>query len=187
MTNDPSLEKLRFPLGRMPFGDECVDGGQRAGWIGEIERLPLRLRAVVDGFSPAQWDTPYRPGGWTVRQLVHHLPDSHMNAYTRFKLALTEDGPAIKPYAEAAWAELRDTFETPPEVSLALLDAVHTRWVVLLRSISDTDWSRTIYHPEYERTLTLDQLLSQYAWHCNHHLRHITALVEREGWTKVTR
>ena len=182
MTDDATLEKLRYPLGRMPFVEERVDGGQRAAWIDEIERLPLRLRAVVDGFSPAQLDTPYRPGGWTVRQLVHHLSDSHISAYTRFKLALTENAPTIKPYDEAAWAELRDTFETPPDVSLTLLESVHTRWVVLLRSMSDADWSRTIYHPEHKRTLTLDQLVAQYAWHCNHHLRHITALVER-AWT----
>jgi len=182
MTDDATLEKLRYPLGRMPNVEAGADAVQRAAWIGEIERLPLRLRAVVDGFSPAQWDTPYRPNGWTVRQLVHHLPDSHLNAYTRFKLGLTEDHPAIKPYDEAAWAELADTFETPPEVSLALLEAVHRRWVVVLRSISDAHWSRTVFHPEYERTYALDQLLAQYAWHCNHHLRHITALVEREEW-----
>ena len=187
MTDDATVEKLRYPLGPMPIVASPVSDGQREAWIGQIERLPLRLRNVVSAFTLVQWDTRYRPGGWTVRQLVHHLADSHMNAYTRFKLALTEDEPTIKPYSEAAWAELADTFETPPDVSLALLEAVHTRWVVLLRSVADSDWSRSIYHPEYERTLSLDQLLAQYAWHCEHHLRHITALVEREVWTKASR
>lgn len=174
MTDDATLENVRYPIGRMPHVESGVDASQRAAWIDDIERLPSRLRAAVDGYTPAQWDTPYRAGGWTVRQLVHHLPDSHMNAYTRFKLALTEEHPAIKPYDEAAWAELADTFETPPEVSLALLEALHLRWVALLRSIADADWARTLYHPESQRTFALDQLLAQYAWHSNHHLRHVT-------------
>jgi hypothetical protein len=134
----------------------------------------------VEGFAPKQWDTRYRPGGWTVRQLVHHIPDSHLHAYTRFKLALTENEPTIKPYDQAAWAELDDTRATPPEVSLILLEALHTRWVVLLRSMTEPAYGRTFRHPEHGRTFTLEQSLAQYAWHSEHHLRHITALRERD-------
>ena len=176
-------EDLRYPIGKMPVAQDRVDAGQREEWIRTIETLPQRLPVAVEGFTSAQWDTPYRPGGWTVRQLVHHIPDSHVNAYTRFKLALTEDGPTIKPYDEAAWAELADTRTTSPEVSLALLEALHTRWVALLRSMSEPSYSRTLRHPEHGRIFTLEELLAQYAWHSEHHLRHITALCERERWT----
>jgi hypothetical protein len=155
----------------------------RANWIGALDALPGKLRRAVHGFTPERWDTPYRPEGWTVRQLVHHLADSHLNAYVRVKLALTEDHPTVKPYDEVAWANLEDTRSTPPEVSLALLDALHTRWCVLLRAMSETAFRRTYYHPENGRTVALDELLALYAWHSDHHLRHITALAERSGWT----
>jgi len=176
-------DDLRYPIGRMPVPDSRVTAEQREQWITSIETLPHRLRTAVDGLTPAQWQTPYRPGGWTVHQLVHHIPDSHLNAYTRFKLALTEDEPTIKPYDEAAWAELADTRTTPPEVSLVLLEALHRRWVSLLRSLPASAFARTLRHPEHGRSFTLDQLLAQYAWHSEHHLRHITALQERAGWT----
>ena len=176
------MDDLRYPIGQMPVVDGPVDARQRAAWIGTIERLPKRLRDAVEKFDVAQWGTPYRPGGWTVRQLVHHIADSHVNAYVRFKLALTESEPTIKPYDEAAWAELPDTPATDPEVSLRLLDALHTRWVALARAVPEAAYQRTFRHPEHGRTFTLDQLLAQYAWHSEHHLRHITALCERQMW-----
>ena len=134
-----------------------------------------------EGLSPEQLDTPYRPEGWTVRQVVHHVPESHMNAYVRFKLALTEDHPTIKPYDEDAWAKLPDVAITPIEVSLQLLAALHSRWVDLLRSMQPSDFARTLFHPE-RGLLTLDQMLAMYAWHSAHHLAHITSLRERMGW-----
>ncbi|NOT28802.1 MAG: bacillithiol transferase BstA [Acidobacteria bacterium] len=176
-------ENLRYPIGRMPTVEGPVTAHQREEWIRTIESLPLRLRGAVKGLTPEQWDTPYRPGGWTVRQVVHHIPDSHLNAYIRCKLALTEDEPTIKPYDEAAWADLIDTRATEPAVSLALLDSLHARWVVLLRTVEPSAYQRTFRHPEHGRIFSLQQLLAQYAWHSEHHLRHITALREREMWT----
>jgi hypothetical protein len=131
--------------------------------------------------TEAQLQTPYRPGGWTVRQVVHHVPDSHMNAYIRFKLALTEDNPTIKPYDEAAWALLADTAHTPIQESLALLDALHRRWVVLLESLAPGDFARRLTHPEHG-PVTLEWMLQLYAWHGRHHTAHVTALRQREGW-----
>jgi len=131
--------------------------------------------------TASQLDTPYRPGGWTVRQVVHHVPDSHLNAYVRFKLALTEDSPTIKPYDEAAWAKLADTAETPVEVSLQLLESLHARWVRLLESMTEADFARQFHHPE-SGTMSLDTYLSGYAWHCRHHVAHITQLRARMGW-----
>ncbi|OFV90830.1 MAG: metal-dependent hydrolase [Acidobacteria bacterium RIFCSPLOWO2_12_FULL_65_11] len=132
--------------------------------------------------TPDQIETPYRPGGWTVRQVVHHVPDSHLHAYARFKLALTEHEPTIKPYDEAKWAELPDTQTVSPEVSLTLLEALHQRWVALLRSLSPADYRRTFRHPDRGRVLTLDEVLGIYAWHGRHHVAHITALRQRQGW-----
>jgi uncharacterized damage-inducible protein DinB len=132
--------------------------------------------------SREQLDTRYRPGGWTVKQVVHHVPDSHLNAYTRFKLALTEDEPTIKPYDEAAWAELPDSQQVPIDVSLTLLESLHGRWVSLLRSMKAADFRRGLRHPEHDRVLTLGQMLALYAWHGRHHVGHITALRKREGW-----
>jgi hypothetical protein len=139
------------------------------------------LRAAVLGLSEEQLDTPYRPGGWTVRQVVHHVPDSHMNAYVRFKLALTEEAPTIKPYAEARWAELPDTRLTPPEVSLTLLDNLHERWVNILRNMTPEDFERRLQHPE-KGLLTLDAMLSLYSWHGRHHVAHVNGLRQRMGW-----
>ena len=176
-------EELRYPIGRMPMPEDPVLAPeQRERHIVSIESLPDRLRAAVAGFTSEQWQTPYRPGGWTVRQLVHHIPDSHINAYVRFKLALTENEPTIKPYEQAAWAELADTVTTPPAVSLDLLEALHTRWVTLLRALPETAFVRTLRHPEHGRAFTLDQMLVQYGWHSEHHLAHIVRLAEREGW-----
>ncbi|MFY9825854.1 MAG: putative metal-dependent hydrolase [Thermoanaerobaculia bacterium] len=173
-------EDLRYPVGRLQE-EGPLSEARRLELIEQIAETPERLRAAVHGLNPAQLDTPYRPGGWTVRQVLHHVPDSHLNAYVRFKLALTEDSPPIKPYAEALWAALPDTGRTAPEVSLTLLDALHKRWVILLRAMDTAGWARTLQHPE-RGTLTLDQMLVTYAWHGRHHVAHITALREREGW-----
>jgi hypothetical protein len=139
------------------------------------------LRAAVAGLNEEQLNTPYRDGGWTVRQVIHHVPESHMNAYIRFKLALTEDDPTIKPYNEAAWAETADVRDTPVEVSLALLDNLHNRWVVLLKSMSDADFSKQFRHPELG-VVPLEKNLALYAWHGKHHVAHITSLRERKQW-----
>ena len=144
--------------------------------------MPAALRAAVGGLSDAQLDTPYRPGGWTVRQLVHHVADSHMNAYTRFKLALTEENPTIKPYDEQSWAELVDSRTMPVEVSLRIVDGVHERLVIMLRAISDAQFGRALTHPE-NGAMTLDSLLNVYSWHGDHHVAHVTSLRERMGWT----
>jgi len=150
-------------------------------WIDEIAAAPAQLRAAVVGLTDDQLDTPYRPGGWTVRQVVHHVPESHMNAYVRIKLALTEDQPTIKPYDEALWAELPDVGDTPIEVSLELLDSLHDRWVRLLRLLSEQQWTRTFRHPEMG-LMTVEKTLALYAWHGKHHVAHITSLRERNGW-----
>lgn len=154
---------------------------QKKLWIDEIAAAPAKLRAAVAGFSEEQLDTPYRDGGWTVRQVVHHVPESHMNAYIRFKLALTEDEPIVKPYDEAAWAELPDVRETPMEVSLALLENLHDRWVRLLRSMSDSDFKKQFRHPDLGM-VPLEKNLALYAWHGKHHVAHITSLAERKQW-----
>ena len=168
----------RFPIGRFAF-DGDVSEGARAARIADIEAAPRLLRAELERLSPAQLDTPYRDGGWTPRQVVHHVPDSHMNAYVRFKLALTEDAPTIKPYDEARWAELPDSRDTPIDVSLALLDALHHRWVTLIRAMSPADFSRTFVHPEHGRAMSLDQTLALYAWHGKHHVGHVRLARER--------
>jgi uncharacterized damage-inducible protein DinB len=170
----------RFPVGKFHY-DGPPSEEQKQAFLNEIASAPANLQAAVSGLSEAQLDTPYRDGGWTVRQVVHHVPDSHMNAYVRFKLALTEDEPTIKPYAEDRWAELADTKATPIETSLCLLDCLHKRWVNLLRSLSAEDWKRTFRHPELG-AMTLEKTLALYAWHGRHHVAHITELRKREGW-----
>ena len=161
----------------MPATDEV-----RRSALEDIAALPARMRAAVDGLSDAQLDTRYRPGGWTIRQVVHHVPDSHVHAYIRLKLALTEHAPTIKPYDEKAWADLADSL-MPVEVSLRLLDSVHARWVALFHVMNPEDFARTSNHPEYpEGPRTLDWLFQAYAWHSRHHVAHITSLRQREGW-----
>jgi hypothetical protein len=181
MNRSEENRDLRYPVGtfRPPTGATAQD---RERWIGEIAALPVRLRAAVSGLAEAQLDMPYRPDGWTVRQVVHHVADSHLNAYVRFRLAMTEQSPAIKPYDEKAWAGLPDAFHAPVGVSLALVDALHERWVMLLRSVEAGDFARTLFHPAHDRELSLDWMLAQYAWHGRHHVAHITSLREREGW-----
>ncbi|WP_079914547.1 YfiT family bacillithiol transferase [Paenibacillus sp. 32352] len=174
------MEALRFPVGRFEWNGE-ITPEQRQLWIEEIEQLPRKLRDAVDGLTEEQLNEPYRPGGWTVRQVVHHLADSHMNSLTRFKLALTEEQPTIKPYDEAAWAELADSREAPLELSLALLDQLHARWGRLLRSLSSEQWERTFIHPD-SGVVRLDVNLGTYAWHGRHHTAHITQLRKRKEW-----
>jgi uncharacterized damage-inducible protein DinB len=174
------MSDLSYPIGKFHFEGRLTEDQKRQA-IDSIAEAPANLRAAVNGLSPEQLNTPYRPGGWTVRQLAHHMPDSHLNAYVRFKLALTEDEPTIKPYEQQLWAELPDTKETPIEVSLTMVDALHDRWVRLLRSLNASDWQRTFRHPELG-TVSLERNLALYAWHGRHHVRHITALRERSGW-----
>ena len=174
------MSDLRYPIGKFHFAGTSTEE-QKQNWIDEIAQAPTNLRAAVKGLSKQQLETPYRPEGWTVRQLAHHVPDSHLNAYIRFKLALTEEEPTIKPYAEDRWAKLADTSNTPVEVSLALLDSLHDRWVRLLRSLGPEDWKRTFRHPELG-LVTLEKNLALYAWHGRHHVAHISALRERSGW-----
>jgi hypothetical protein len=170
----------RYPIGRFEF-PERLSPAERAACIDQIAAAPAALRRAVAGLTAAQVDTPYRDGGWTVRQVVHHVPDSHLNAYVRFKLGLTEDRPAIKPYEEKRWATTPEVAVVPIEVSLALLDALHARWVALLRALTPEDFARVITHPEWG-TPSLDQLLAQYAWHGRHHTAHVTSLRQRMGW-----
>lgn len=170
----------RYPIGPFKF-EGNVSSETRHQWIEQIAAAPANLRKAVAGLSEQQLDTPYREGGWTVRQVVHHVPDSHLNAYTRFKLTLTEAEPTIKPYNEKLWAELTDTKKTPIEVSLNLLESLHVRWVNLLKSLKPEDFSRTFRHPE-SGIGTLERLLALYAWHGRHHTAHITSLRDRMGW-----
>ena len=172
---------LRYPIGEFHLDQPALDDRQLQERIDEISKTPAKLRSAVRGLSPEQLDAPYRPGGWTVRQVVHHVPDSHLNAYIRFKLALTEDEPTIKPYDEGRWAALADVRTTPVEVSLGLLQYLHERWVTLLRSLSPPDFQRTFRHPELG-VLSLNKAVSIYSWHGRHHVAHITSLRERNGW-----
>ncbi len=171
-----NLNALRYPVGRF----DASASGSRKDQIEVLRQLPDTLRAAVAGLSDSQLDTPYREGGWTVRQVVHHVADSHANSYIRIKLALTEDNPTIKPYDEAAWAELSDS-KLPIDVSLALTAAVHARLVSVLESMTDADFEKTFRHPE-RGTVTLGNNLAMYAWHSRHHTAHITRLRERMGW-----
>lgn len=176
------MTDLRFPIG--PFQDHARDrttAAERSALMDEIAAAPARLREAVAGLDDAQLDTPYRAEGWTVRQVVHHLADSHVNAYARFRWALTEEAPTIKPYDEKEWARLPDATTAPVAVSLDLLDALHTRWLILLRAMSPEDFERRWVNPDLGE-LSVDVLLQIYGWHGKHHVAHITSLREREGW-----
>jgi hypothetical protein len=170
----------KYPIGQFNWTGPNT-AVQRPRLIDDIAAAPQRMRSAVAGLTDAQLDTPYREGGWTVRQVVHHVPDSHMNSYIRFKLALTEHEPTIKPYDESVWAELIDARTAPIEPSLNLLEGLHHRWVFLLRSLSEEDVERKFFHPELG-VVTIDKYISLYAWHGKHHVAHISALRERNGW-----
>jgi uncharacterized damage-inducible protein DinB len=174
------MDELRYPVGRFERPASFTPEERRSA-IADIAATPARLRDAVRGLSDAQLDTPYRPDGWTVRQVVHHVPDSHMNAYTRLKLALTEDTPTIKPYDEAAWAKLEDARSTPIETSLSILDGVHDRMIRILNAMTPSDFERKLNHPE-SGIMSLDQLLAMYRWHGKHHVAHIRNLRSRSGW-----
>ncbi len=175
MSNDP-----RYPIGKYepkPYSPE-----QKEKWLADLKFLPEELERSVLNLDAEQLDTPYRDGGWSVKQLVHHVADSHMNAYTRFKLGLTETNPTIRPYDEKEWALLRDNDRVPINVSITLLHALHLRWYEAIHDLEDTDWERTVVHPEHGRQMSLWFLLGLYAWHGKHHTAHITSLRESKGW-----
>jgi hypothetical protein len=174
------MEDLRYPIGRFDKSADVTEGRLREA-IADIAATPARLRAAVAGLTDEQLDTPYRPGGWTVRQVIHHVADSHANSYIRIRLALTEEEPTIKPYDEASWAELPDAKSLPVEVSLGMLDSMHYRWVSLLNTLTPSDFTRTFRHPEMG-LLRLDVNTCLYAWHGKHHEAHITHLRARQGW-----
>jgi uncharacterized damage-inducible protein DinB len=169
-----------YPIGKYepkPYSNE-----QKQKWLADLGFLPAELELSIQNLDAAQLQAPYREGGWRVQQLVHHVADSHMNAYIRFKLGLTEDNPPIKPYEEKDWANLADVDALPINVSLTLLHALHLRWVAAIKDLTDEQWQRTVFHPEHKREMTLWYLLGMYVWHGRHHTRHITALRERMGW-----
>jgi hypothetical protein len=171
----------RYPVGQFHMEKKSLTAEERRRAIEEIAQTPGKLREAVAGLSEAQLETPYRPGGWTARQVAHHIPDSHINAYVRFKLALTESEPDLKPYEESEWAKLPDMATTPIAVSPDLLEALHLRWVALLSSLGEKDFAKTARHPSWG-VINVDFLLAQYAWHGRHHVAHITSLRDRMGW-----
>jgi uncharacterized damage-inducible protein DinB len=170
----------RYPVGK--YEPQSYSAAQKKEWLNAIKFLPLTLENAILNLDEAQLETPYRDGGWTVKQVVHHIADSHMNAYVRFKLGLTEDNPAIRPYEEKLWAELNDVKKLPTNISLTLLHALHIRWHEALKDLSDEQWNRTVVHPEHNRQMTLWYLLGMYAWNGKHHVAHITSLRQRNGW-----
>ena len=174
------LESLRYPIGKFKK-PTVTTATERAAWIEAIAQLPTQLKVAIADLTAAQLDTPYRPDGWTVRQVVHHIADSHLNAYVRLKLALTEDNPTVKPYFEDRWATLSNS-TLPVNVSLQLIDGLHQRWVHLLQQLTDEQWQRTFFHPEHQRAISLNKSTGMYAWHGQHHLAHITNLAAREHW-----
>lgn len=178
-------DDFRYPIGKENeqegFGSEFNES-LKLSLINDIKHLPNFLDLAIQNLDAEQIETPYRPGGWTIQQLVHHIADSHINAYMRFKLGLTEDNPVIKPYDQDAWANLSDTKKLPVNISVTLLHALHARWFSLMKDMNESQWLRTIYHPERKVKITLWNLLKSYAWHSRHHLAHITRLRERMGW-----
>lgn len=174
------LEALKYPIGK--FVEKSFSEKKLAEWLLDIKFLPLQLESAILNLDEAQLHTPYRPEGWTVHELIHHVADIHMQAYTRFKLGLTENNPTIKPYNEAAWATLADTKSLPVNISFTLLHAVHLRWHEVLKNITTEEWERTVFHPEQQKEISLWNLLGQYSWHGRHHVAHILKLRERMNW-----
>ncbi len=175
------IETLKYPIGKFEI-QESMDQESRAEMISVIKSFPQKLTTVVMELNEEQLDTPYRPDGWTVRQVVHHSADSHVNSYIRFRWALTEDTPTIKAYDEKEWAELPDAKSAPIKFSLNLLKAIHARWTLLLERMSEEDYARQLAHPDWKENASLDVMLQLYSWHCSHHLAHITSLITRKGW-----
>lgn len=177
---------LRYPIGKVADQIYNAKDGYnekaKAAFLLDIQQCPSLLEQATSNLDEQQLNISYRDGGWTSKQVIHHVADSHMNAYMRFKLALTEDNPTIKTYDEAAWAELSDTKNLPVNISFTLLHALHIRWFELMKNMSEADWQKTIYHPEHKRNITLWDMLGIYAWHGKHHAAHITALRERMAW-----
>ncbi|HWB24413.1 MAG TPA: putative metal-dependent hydrolase [Chitinophagaceae bacterium] len=173
-------EDFQYPIGKYDAKPYSIK--QKEQWLADLKFLPNELELAIQNLDRHQLDTPYREGGWRVQQLVHHIADSHINAYVRFKLGITENNPPIKPYEEKDWANLADVDVLPVNVSITLLYALHQRWVAAIEGLSDEQWQRTVYHPEHKREMTLWHLLGMYAWHGKHHVRHITALRDRMGW-----
>ena len=179
---EKELEKLKYPIGKYDPASYPDDEDTLAQHILAIGQLPGKLREAVKGLTMEQLNTPYRPDGWTLLQVVHHIPDSHMNGYIRHKLALTEDMPTVRTYREADWAQLPDSMLTSPEISLNLLESLHQRWVVLLKSLTPEQLNRKLVHPK-NGEFRLLQNIGLYAWHGEHHLAHITGLIKRMGWS----
>ncbi|QLE02093.1 bacillithiol transferase BstA [Galbibacter sp. BG1] len=175
------LESLKYPIGKFTV-PATITSHDITKWIRVIERFPYKLENLVEDFDDLQLDTPYRPDGWTVRQVIHHLADSHMNSYIRFKWALTEEKPLIKAYFEDRWADLSDAKEGDIEMSMVLLDALHARWVFMLKNLTTEELKRTLIHPVTGDELSLEDLIAMYAWHCEHHFAHINNLAKREEW-----
>jgi hypothetical protein len=175
------MDDLRYPIGKFQYAGSASDSDIRT-WIDQIAELPSKMRDAVAGLSAEQLDTPYRPGGWTVRQVIHHVPDSHINSYVRFRLALTEDEPIIKPYEENRWAELPDARTAPVELSLDLLEMLHRRWTLLLNDLGKAELAKSFRHPELG-LVTLERNVALYAWHGRHHMAHITELKKRMEWS----
>ena len=174
------MQDLSYPIGKyivQPFSEKLL-----GEWLTDIKNLPLHVENAILNLDEVQLATAYRDGGWSGKQVVHHVADSHMNAYIRFKLGLTEDNPVIKPYDEAAWAELADTKHLPINISLTLLHALHIRWYEVLKNMREADYHKTVFHPEHKKEFTLWELLGMYAWHGKHHVAHITSLRERMKW-----
>lgn len=174
------LEELKYPQGKYQV-PEVIDQAVISEWVDTLEQLPKNLRKLVESLSYECLDWAYRPKGWTIKQVVHHLADSHMNSFIRFKLMMTEDNPTIRPYEETKWAEMPDSNNPEISTSLMILDGLHARLNVLLRDLISDDWNRTFYHPEYEKSLTLSWMIGLYAWHSNHHLAHIQQAIDKEG------
>ncbi|MFK8008583.1 MAG: YfiT family bacillithiol transferase [Saprospiraceae bacterium] len=176
-----NIEQLKFPIGKFKT-PQSYSPQDISKWISIIENAPVQIEAAVKGLTEEQLNTPYRPEGWTVRQVVHHLPDSHMNSYIRFKWTLTENSPIIKAYDERSWGELEDGKNAPIQLSIQLLKSLHARWVVMLKNLSEADLGKCFTHPESGQLISLNEMVALYAWHSQHHLAHITSLKERMDW-----
>ncbi len=181
MAPSDTLDSIRYPIGKFE-APATFDTTQSAAWIAAIEAMPLWLDHLIENLDAGQLETPYRPGGWTMNQTIHHLADSHLNAFVRFKLTLTEEQPAVKPYAEALWAETPECLSLPANISITLLHALHRRWAALMRSMSETQWQRCFFHPEQQRLIPLWELGAQYAWHGRHHTEQLLGLRQRMAW-----